>query len=279
MALTSFAVDLTTGNQDIVVAAASTEGSVHGLVFSNKSAAERTISIHHYKSNTDTTTIYSKKIAAYDVYSWPKPINMEPGDKIGASADVGAAVSCAASYFYEDATSGGVLVGWNPRGVYAAGTTYNINDVAFYSSMTPGKTGAYASRVNGNVGNTPDTNPADWMQLTAVPSDDDWVTVSYAATFAPDFSVSESLEIILAGNIQIDPPTNAQRGKVYAIMLKQPASGGPYTGVWNATAYDFGSLGVPDLSEPADAVDIFYLHCLSDGVSPKFRVSFTQAAA
>jgi hypothetical protein len=49
-----------------------------------------------------------------------------------------------------------------PQGTYASGTTYAIGNIVSYTSLVTGNTQYYISIVNSNVGNEPDTSPADW---------------------------------------------------------------------------------------------------------------------
>lgn len=50
------------------------------------------------------------------------------------------------------------------RGVYASGTTYAHSDIVSYNDAT------YFSRIDGNIGNQPDSNPDDWQVLVAPPT-------------------------------------------------------------------------------------------------------------
>lgn len=51
------------------------------------------------------------------------------------------------------------------------------------------------------------------------------VSSSYTASFAPDFSSSNSFEMVLTGNVSLTNPTNAVAGGVYTIVLTQDGSG------------------------------------------------------
>lgn len=52
------------------------------------------------------------------------------------------------------------------------------------------------------------------------------VTASYTATYTPDFSLSNTFEMVLTGNVNITNPTNAVAGGVYTVILTQDGTGG-----------------------------------------------------
>ena len=50
-------------------------------------------------------------------------------------------------------------------------------------------------------------------------------TDTYTATYAPDFSLSNTYEMVLTGNASLDNPTNAVAGGVYTVILTQDGTG------------------------------------------------------
>lgn len=166
MSLSSTVLDLTTSPVTLVTCATGTEGSLHGLTFGNRTGVARTVTMTIYKSLTaTTTTLGAFTVGANSNVAWPKPINLQAGDYIQVSCDAGSAV-CAEGSYYSASSSTPVASGFNPKGAWASGTTYAVNDVVTVTgNANPALNGSYLSRVAGNVNHDPTTSPTYWQPL------------------------------------------------------------------------------------------------------------------
>lgn len=81
------------------------------------------------------------------------------------------------------------------------------------------------------------------------------VALTMGATVATNAALGNHFYGTLSANATFSAPTNATDGQKITYELTQPASGGPYTGTWNA-AYDFGTIGAPTLSTTASKTDL-----------------------
>ncbi|QOC54124.1 hypothetical protein [Caulobacter vibrioides] len=287
MATKSGALALTTTNANVAVCGAGAEVVAFGLVFANTTAATRTVTLRVYQAALGTPVDIPFTVAANANYSWPKPIALQPGDYVAAKADAtGVTVLWSVD---EDTGATPVATGFNPRGAYAAGSTYAVNDVVAEGGAS------YISRVNNNTGNTPSTSPAQWMlnsaQGTQGPAGtsltkgtgadirtgtDDakyltaeslydasaGVTLTYAATVAVDLAAGLNFTLTLTGNATLGAPTNVKPGSSGVIVVKQDAAGSR-TLAYN-TAWKFAG-GVPSLSTAANAVDVISYYADSTG--------------
>ena len=134
MALKIYSATLTTSLVTQYTCPAGTEASAHGIVFSNTSASDVTISMTFYKASTASTTTLAGglSVKAESTFAWPRPLNMGPGDYIQASASTGAVVALAVSV-YEGATT---VNGFTPQGVWSSAATYAQNDVVSYNGSS-----------------------------------------------------------------------------------------------------------------------------------------------
>ena len=167
MSLTSRQLTLTTSDQDIYVCPIGAQGAGHHLTFCNTSGTAVDVTVKRYRSNTGlTTTIGVFSAPAKTPYIWPAPNNLEAGDKIIAVAATSSVVVASAelSFFTSDTP---IATGFTPTTVYSAAATYGINEVVYYNSGTAATTGAYVSKIAGNIGNTPSSSPTQWLQMTA----------------------------------------------------------------------------------------------------------------
>lgn len=90
---------------------------------------------------------------------------------------------------------------------------------------------------------------------------------------APDLSKTVQTHT-MAANGTLGAPTNVTPGTTGCILIKQPASGGPYTLAYNAAWYPFGAA--PTLSTAANAVDL--LTWFAETAS-KVRFTLTKGGA
>lgn len=87
------------------------------------------------------------------------PLAMEAGDQIYAVASSAATINAFATV--TQGNPGPQFTGFTPRGEYAGGTTYAVNDVVFEDGSS------YVSRADDNTGNTPSSSPAQWALLAS----------------------------------------------------------------------------------------------------------------
>jgi len=111
------------------------------------------------QSTGTTTTIASGiSVAANSTYTWPKPVDVNAGDYLQASASAGSAIVCLYSTYEGSATP--AAVGFTGRGTWSSGSTYAVNDVVVLSGTSYL---AIAASTNQN----PSTATAYWMVLAA----------------------------------------------------------------------------------------------------------------
>ncbi|CAB4131886.1 ChiA1_BD domain containing protein [uncultured Caudovirales phage] len=160
MALKGKPIAVGTTDTDIYLCPATTEASVHGLIFANVTGSAATITIKLYIQSTGTTTTIATgiSVAANSTYTWPKPVDMNANDKIIASASTGSAIVCLYSSYEGTATP--AAVGFTGRGAWSSGATYAVNDVVSYNSTT------YLA-IQAGTNQTPNTATAYWMVLAA----------------------------------------------------------------------------------------------------------------
>lgn len=160
MALKGKPIAIGTTDTTIYTCPASTEASVHGLVFANNTGSSATITLKVYINSLGTTTTVATGItvAANSTYTWPKPIDVNANDTIQAVASTGSAIVCLYSVYEGSAPA--VAVGFTPRGAWSSVATYAINDVVSYSGSS------YLAMVAG-TNQQPDTATTYWMVLAA----------------------------------------------------------------------------------------------------------------
>lgn len=160
MALKGKPIAVGTTDTDIYTCPATTEASVHGLVFANGTGSSATVTVKVYIQSTGTTTtvISGQTVAANTSYTWPKPINLNAGDKIVASASAGATIVCLYSVYEGSATA--AAVGFTPRGAWSSGATYAVNDVVSLS-------GSSYLAIQAGTNQNPATQTAYWLVLAA----------------------------------------------------------------------------------------------------------------
>lgn len=136
MALKGRPIAIGTSDTTIYTCPATTEASVHGLVFANTTGSAATITLKMYVQATGATTTIASgiSVAANSTYTWPKPIDVNAGDYIQASASAGTTIVCLYSTYEGSATA--AAVGFTPRGAWSSGATYAVNDVVSYNGSS-----------------------------------------------------------------------------------------------------------------------------------------------
>lgn len=161
MTLIGSPISISNSDTTIFTCPATVESVLHGLVFGNNTGSAITVSLKVFKQSTGNTTtvITSKSVAANDVYSWPKPINLSVGDYVSAVAS--AASGLVALFSVYETASNPVAAGFTGREAWSSSATYSINDVVNY---TDGNT--YLA-IGVSTNKAPDSNPDSWMVLAA----------------------------------------------------------------------------------------------------------------
>jgi hypothetical protein len=160
MALKGKPISIGTSDTTIYTCPATTEASIHGLVFANNTGLSVTITIKVYIQSTAATTTVATGItvAANSTYTWPKPIDVNAGDYVQASASTGSAIVCLYSVYEGSATA--ASVGFTPRGAWSSGSNYVANDVVSYS-------GSSYLAIQANINYQPNTSTAQWLLLAS----------------------------------------------------------------------------------------------------------------
>lgn len=98
-------------------------------------------------------------LAAGEVYAYPKPINLQPGDRVEALCSAAGAVNLLSST-YSSATT--VAKGFSAKGAWSSAATYTTNDVT-------SRNGAAYGALRDNTNADPLTSPSDWALLLDSP--------------------------------------------------------------------------------------------------------------
>lgn len=166
MALKGQPISIGTSDTTIYTVPSTLESSVHGLVFSNSTGSAVTVTLKVFAvalGGSAVTVISGQSVAAYTSYTWPKPININAGDYIQASASAANAIVALYSVFENSATP--VATGFSTKGTWSSAITYVANDVVSVSGTS------YVARqtsINQNpTAATPSTPTASWMVLTS----------------------------------------------------------------------------------------------------------------
>lgn len=159
MALKGQPISIGTTDTTVYTCPSTLEGSVHGLVFSNVTGSAATITIKLYIQSTGATTTVATgiSVAANSTYTWSKPINVNAGDIIKASAGTGSAIICVYSAYENSATP--AAVGFTPRGAWSSGASYVKNDTVSYTNGN-----SYVA-IQASTNQQPDTQTAYWQLL------------------------------------------------------------------------------------------------------------------
>jgi hypothetical protein len=160
MALKGKPIAVGTSDTDLYTCPSTIEASVHGLVFANGTGSAATITVKVYIQSTAATTtiITGQTVAANTAFTWPKPINLNAGDKIIASASTGSAIVCLYSAY--EGSAAPVAVGFTPRGAWSSGASYVTNDVVSLS-------GSSYLAIQASTNQSPSSATAYWLVLAA----------------------------------------------------------------------------------------------------------------
>jgi hypothetical protein len=160
MALKGKPIAVGTSDTDLYTCPSTIEASVHGLVFANGTGSAATITVKVYIQSTAATTtiITGQTVAANTAFTWPKPINLNAGDKIIASASTGSAIVCLYSAY--EGSAAPVAVGFTPRGAWSSGASYVTNDVVSLN-------GSSYLAIQASTNQSPATQTAYWLVLAA----------------------------------------------------------------------------------------------------------------
>lgn len=159
MALKGQPIAVGTTDTTVYTCPATLEGSVHGLVFSNVTGSAATITIKMYIQSTGVTTTVAVgiSVAANSTYTWPKPVDVNAGDIIKASASTGSAIVCVYSAYENAATP--AATGFTPRGAWSSVASYVKNDTVSYTNGN-----SYVA-IQASTNQQPDTQTAYWQIL------------------------------------------------------------------------------------------------------------------
>lgn len=159
MALKGQPIAVGTTDTTVYTCPATLEGSVHGLVFSNVTGSAATITIKMYIQSTGVTTTVAVgiSVAANSTYTWPKPVDVNAGDIIKASASTGSAIVCVYSAYENAATP--AATGFTPRGAWSSIASYVKNDTVSYTNGN-----SYVA-IQASTNQQPDTQTAYWQLL------------------------------------------------------------------------------------------------------------------
>ena len=206
---------LTTSDQTLVELTSLQEGSAHSISFSNVTGSAVTVTMKYYdhSQGTTQTLMTGKSIPANDVWRFPGPINMEPGDRLIASAASNSAIVCAPSMYVGSATTP-TAVGLTPRGAYSSGATYQINDLvelngssyvttAIVTGVSPPASPWMTLASKGETGSTGATGPANTLSIGTV-------TEGTAAATITGTAPTQTLNLVIPkGNTGDTGPTGA----------------------------------------------------------------------
>lgn len=139
------AVTLAASDTVVYETPAGVEGAMHGLVLSNTTGGEVGLNLKFFDASAGTTsTVLSNySLAAGAQFTWPKPINLNAGDKVIGS---GLGVVALQSTFISEAT---IARSFSHKGEWAGGFSAAINDVYSLNGSS------YVSLVDGNTATPP----------------------------------------------------------------------------------------------------------------------------
>lgn len=189
------------------------ETILFGLVFTNTTSAQRTVTLQHFVQATAQTLTYDFDIPARSRATWGPAIGLQPGDTLSAKGDT-AGVTALVS-INVDTGSVPLAAGFNPRGAYAAGSTYAVNDVVSYSSSS------YVSMVAGNIGHQPDTSTTQWMLLVgpaAGVSASRQIATSGLATGGGDLTADRTITVPAAAAADVRAGTSSAKANTPAAL-------------------------------------------------------------
>ena len=130
MAFVEKTISLGTTDTIIYTCPVTQGGSIHGLVFSNITNVAQNISIKLFSQEAGTyqhITSSAFEISASTQFTWPKPININAGDKIIANCSTENAVVAIASIYISMTNT--APVAFRPRGAWSELASYSQNDI------------------------------------------------------------------------------------------------------------------------------------------------------
>ncbi|WP_299174428.1 hypothetical protein [uncultured Brevundimonas sp.] len=98
------------------------------------------------------------------------------------------------------------------------------------------------------------TNDADYLTAKSVADAAALVPLVDAPTIAIDLALGSNFEVTLGGNRTLGAPANAKPGVPFSVLIKQPATGGPFNLAYHPNLMPFGVT--PSVSTTPGAVDL-----------------------
>ena len=149
MALKGTPINIGPTKQTLLEVPATLEASLHSLILTNSGSVNRDVTLSYFNSSASAdVALLTTTVSGNSTFTLPKPVNMEAGDKIEASA-TGTGVVALVSSFQNSATP--IAQGFNPAGDFTASTSYATNDVIAFT--------------DGNLANTPSSSPSSWQVI------------------------------------------------------------------------------------------------------------------
>lgn len=228
---------VTLGTTDTVIYTCPTtlNGSAHGLVFSNITGTAATVVLKLFNQTSGTTTTIASgySITANTPQAWPKPINLQAGDQIIASASAVNAVVAIASIYTASATP--AATGFTPRGNWSNTATYNINDVV---------------TLNGSsyIATSPNTN--------SQPPSGDWMLAAAQGATGPSYTLPVATATVLGGvkqgtNITIGADGTISGAAPYTLPVATSSTLGGVKQGSNTTIAADGTISISGLATVA----------------------------
>lgn len=147
---------ITGSNARVAECGVGQEVNVFGLVFSNSTAAVRTVSLTLFRQTVGSAQTLNFEIGAKGRLSWEKPVSLQPGDYIDVSADaVGVSLLWSTD---QDTGVNPVASAFVVRGAYSNVANYAALDIVL-------KSGSSYVAIRNNTNKDPLTETADWMLL------------------------------------------------------------------------------------------------------------------
>ena len=156
----------------------------------------------------------------------------------------------------------------------AAGSDATVTGEAIEAALgfTPADPSTVPAKATGAELRT-GTDDAKFLTAKSVTDAAAYVTTAWAASLSLDLSIPAQI-VVLGGNTTLTAPTNAKPGVTARAMLKQPATGGPFTVSYNAAYVPYGLT--PAASTAANAVDLMVM---DPETSSKVRFTLQKGGA
>lgn len=257
MALKGRPIAVGTTDTDLYTCPSTIEASVHGLVFANGTGSSATITVKVYVQSTAATTtiITGQAVAANTAFTWPKPINLNAGDKIIASASTGSAIVCLYSAY--EGSAAPVAVGFTPRGAWSSGASYVTNDVVSLS-------GSSYLAIQAGTNQNPATQTAYWLVLAAKGD-----TGAVDPTISNTFTAAQTFR---AANAIRSEAASTQDAVVIA-----GRAGGTGSFAVTLTPATLSASRTLTLPEPGENVTLGYLNIPQNSQSAAYTLALTDS--